>query len=58
MDFAFHQLYPRYYESLVYTASTAIRLWETFTFIIIVINIIIVIDRKALCFMVRGYLQW
>ena len=57
MDFAFHQLCPEYYESLAPTASTAIRLWETFTFIIIVI-IIIVIDRKALCFMVRGYLQW
>ena len=30
--FTFHQLCPRYNGSLIPTASTAIRLWETFTF--------------------------
>ena len=32
MDSAFHQLCPRYSETLTPTAPTAIRLWETFAF--------------------------
>ena len=31
MDFAFHQLCPRYSGTLTAAASTAIRLWESFT---------------------------
>ena len=33
MGSAFHQLCPRYSGSLTPTAPTAIRLWETFTFL-------------------------
>ena len=33
MGFAFHQLCPRYSGTLTPTATTAIRLWEAFTFI-------------------------
>ena len=36
MNFAFHQLCPRYSRTLTPTAPTAIRLWETFTFLIYV----------------------
>ena len=32
MGSAFHQLCPRYSETLIPTAPTAIRLWDTFTF--------------------------
>ena len=31
---AFHQMYPRYSGTLIPTAPTAIRLWETFTFVL------------------------
>ena len=33
MSSAFHQLCPRYSGTLTPTAPTAIRLWETFTFL-------------------------
>ena len=33
MGSAFHQLCPRYSGTLTFTAPTAIRLWETFTFL-------------------------
>ena len=33
MGSAFHQLCPRYSGTLTPTAPTAIRLWETFTFL-------------------------
>ena len=36
MGFAFHFLCPRYIGTLSFTASKAIRLWETFTFTLFV----------------------
>ena len=37
MGSAFHQLCPRYSGTLTPTARTAIRLWETFTFFILLV---------------------
>ena len=36
MGSAFHQLCPRYSGTLTPTAPTAMRLWETFTFFLLV----------------------
>ena len=48
MGSAFHQLCPRYSGTLIPTAPTAIRLWETFTFLMFAT---VVIDKGELNFL-------
>ena len=69
MGSVFHQLCPRYSGTLTPTAPTAIRLWETFTFLYHRMDEWITCDftyfltvfqsyQDDVCMIIKGCVQW